>query len=113
MKPDLPIVAFRTLAELHHWLEQNHKISNGIFVRLYRKGMDTPSVSFEEVLEEGLCFGWSESMRLPYDSESYLQKFTPRRTKGTVSERNKRYVAQLINEGRMMPEGLLALGMQE
>ncbi len=110
MKPNLPIVAFASLAELHTWLEHNHTSSKGIFVRIYKKASNMSSVSFEDVLEEGLCFGWSESVRLVGDDQSYLQKFTPRLNKGTTSERNRRYATRLIKEGRMQPSGLAALG---
>ncbi len=111
MKPNLPIVAFETLSELRTWLENNHADSSGIFVRIYKKDSGVASVSFEDVLDEGLCFGWSESVRLVGDDQSYLQKFTPRRTKGTTSERNRRHATRLIQEGRMQPAGLAALGL--
>ena len=83
--------------------------SPGIFVRIFKKHSGVASVTFEDVLDEGLCFGWSESLRLSGDDASYLQKFTPRRTPGTVSERNRRHVERLIREGRMTSAGLEAL----
>ncbi len=112
MKPNLPILAFGEIAELRAWLEYNHASSVGIFVRIYKKSSGVQSVSFEDVLEEGLCFGWSESVRLKGDEQSYLQKFTPRRTKGTTSERNHRHATRLIKERRMQPAGLAALGLE-
>jgi uncharacterized protein YdeI (YjbR/CyaY-like superfamily) len=60
---------------LRDWLIDNHDVSNGIFVKIYKKKSGIDSVSFEEVLEEGLCFGWSESLRLKGDEQSYLQNF--------------------------------------
>lgn len=111
MQPDLPIMTFETVGNLREWLESNHTSSTGILVRIYKKGTNIPSVSFEEVLEEGLCFGWSESMRLKGDDVSYLQKFTPRKTKGTTSERNRRYAKRLIEEGRMTLAGRTVLGI--
>ena len=69
------------------------------------------SVSFHELLEEGLCFGWSESQRRRYDEQSYLQKFTPRRAKKTQSERNLQLVEKLTREGRMQAAGYRALGL--
>ena len=107
---DLPIMSFKNVADLRRWLELNHESSAGIFVRIYKKSSSQASVGFEDVLEEGLCFGWSESLRLKGDAVSYLQKFTPRKTKGTTSERNIRYAKRLITEGRMTPAGLKALG---
>ena len=111
MRPELPTLEFTHREDLHTWLEQNHSSSPGIFVRVYKKVTGVPSISFEDLLEEGLCFGWSESLRLKGDEKSYLQKFTPRRTRGTTSDRNLRYAQRLINEGRMKPEGLRALGL--
>ncbi len=96
---------------MRRWLEANHATSSGIFVRIYKKRSDKASVSFEDVLDEGLCFGWSESVRFKGDDVSYLQKLAPRRTKGTTFERNRRCVAQLIREGRMTAAGLAALGL--
>ncbi len=113
MRPELPTLEFTRREDLHTWLEQNHGSSPGIFVRVYKKVTGVPSISFEDILEEGLCFGWSESLRLKGDEKSYLQKFTPRRTRGTTSDRNLRYTQRLIKEGRMKPEGLRALGLSD
>lgn len=113
MKADRPIMRFASAAALRRWLAKNHARSDGIFVRIYKKDSGVKSVTFEEVLDTGLCFGWSESLRLKGDSQSYLQKFAPRRTRGTTSERNRRHVARLIQEGKMTPAGLEALGLNE
>jgi uncharacterized protein YdeI (YjbR/CyaY-like superfamily) len=109
--PDLPVKSFVTRDELRTWLEANHASHAGLWVRLFKVSSGEPSVTFEDVLDEGLCFGWSESMRRPYDAKSYLQRFTPRRGKGTVSARNKAHVEKLIAEGLMTPAGLRALGI--
>ncbi|MCA9886873.1 MAG: hypothetical protein KC546_00820 [Anaerolineae bacterium] len=108
---DLPVVTFETREQLRAWLMENHATSAGIWLRIYKKASGVQSVAFEEVLDEGLCFGWSESMRRKGDEQSYLQKFTPRRTKGTTSKRNLEHAKRLIEEGKMMPAGLRALGM--
>lgn len=110
MSIELPIISFNDRAALRRWLETNHAISKGVYVRIYKKHTAIKSVTFEEVLDEGLCFGWSENKRLPGDKESYLQRFTPRTTKGTTSPRNIAHAKQLIAEGRMTPPGLAALG---
>lgn len=111
MKTDLPIMAFTTRDDMRKWLAQNHAISPGIWLRVYKKHSGVPSVSFVEVLEEGLCFGWSESKRIKGNEQSYLQQFTPRRTKGTSSTRNLEYAERLIREGKMTKSGLVALGL--
>jgi uncharacterized protein YdeI (YjbR/CyaY-like superfamily) len=106
---DLPIIEFKTQAELHAWLINQHATSNGVWVRVFKKSSTIPSVTFEQLLDEGLCFGWSESARRSYDEKSYLQKFTPRKTKGTTSERNRKRIKELIEAGRMNPSGFEVL----
>jgi uncharacterized protein YdeI (YjbR/CyaY-like superfamily) len=111
MATDLPTKSFATRAELRAWLKTHHDSHDGLWVKIAKAGSNTPSIGFEDLLDEGLCFGWSESMRRAGDDDHYLQKFTPRRTKGTVSPRNKAHVKQLIAAGQMTPAGLEALGM--
>lgn len=110
MNIELPIVAFADRPTLRKWLEDNHATSAGIYVRIYKKHSGMQSVTFEEVLDEGLCFGWSENKRLPGDEQSYLQRFTPRKGKGTTSTRNIEHAKQLIKDGLMTPAGLKVLG---
>ena len=108
---ELPVVAFKSLKELHAWLVKHHTSSSGIWIRVYKKSSQVASVSFEDVLDEGLAFGWSESTRHKYDEQSYLQKFTPRKTIGTTSKRNLERARMLMQAGRMTPPGLKALGL--
>lgn len=109
LNKNLPIVEFITQSELRSWLKEHHAASRGVWVRMFKKSSGAPSVSFEQLLDEGLCFGWSESTRRSYDHISYLQKFTPRKTKGTTSERNRQRIKELIEAGRMTKAGLDAL----
>lgn len=106
---DLPIKDFKSAADLRTWLSKHHAKSNGLWVRMFKKDSGVASVTFNELLDEGLCFGWSEGMRRKHDAESYLQRFTPRKKIGTKSKRNQERVRKLIEEGRMTPAGLKAL----
>lgn len=110
---DLPILTFVSSDALRAWLMEHHATSSGIWVRLYKKQSGVESVTFEEVLDEGLCFGWSESKRIKGDEKSYLQRFTPRRSQGTHSPRNLSHAKQLIQAGKMTPAGLTALGLKD
>ena len=107
---NLPILEFETSVELRAWLEEHHASSKGMWLRIYKKHSGIRSVTFEQVLDEGLCFGWSESTRQKYDDVSYLQKFTPRKSIGTQSARNLARTKLLIQQGRMKSSGLIALG---
>ena len=97
----LPTLAFTNAHELRTWLEKYHNDSSGIWIRIFKKNSGMPSVTFEEVLDEGLCFGWSESVRRSFDKKSYLQKFTPRKSRGTKSARNLARAKALIEQGKM------------
>ncbi len=105
----LPTLSFKSASELRDWLIKNHAASEGMWLRIYKKNSGIESITFEEILDEGLCFGWSESMRRKGDEKSYLQRFTPRATKGTTSKRNREHIEQLIKDKKMLPSGLKAL----
>ena len=109
---NLPILKFRSASALRAWLIKNHATSDGIWLRIYKKNSGVETVTFEEVLDEGLCFGWSESKRIKGDEVSFLQRFTPRKTKGTTSKRNSEHIKRLIKEKRMTPDGFKALGIK-
>ncbi len=108
----LPLVEFDTKNALRKWLGTNHSTSSGIWVRVFKVGSNHTSVSFEDLLDQGLCFGWSESLRHKGDDISYYQKFTQRRTKGTTSKRNLDHAQMLIETGEMTEPGLIALGLK-
>lgn len=101
----LSIASFATREALREWLIESHASSPGVWVRLAKAGSGIRSVTFHDLLEEGLCFGWSESARHRGDAVSYLQKFTPRRGRGTTSARNQRLIEALRGAGLMTPAG--------
>ncbi|MEO6998650.1 MAG: hypothetical protein ABI112_11245 [Terracoccus sp.] len=109
MSDDLEIIAFATVEQLWSWLEHHHATHPGVWVQLQKAGSGVASIGFHDVLEGGIAYGWSESTRRAHDSSSYLQKFTPRRTRGTSSLRNLEIARRLELGGRMTPAGLVAL----
>lgn len=109
MADELETVAFPTAGALWSWLDENYRSHPGVWVRLEKTSSRRPSISFHDLLEAGIAFGWSESTRRAHDHSSYLQKFTPRRTQGTRSARNLAIADRLEAEGRMTPAGRLAL----
>lgn len=108
---DLEIRGFTDVDALWAWLSAHHEQHPGLWVRLVKSGRTEPSVTFHDLLEAGIAFGWSESTRRANDADSYLQKFTPRRTRGTTSARNLGIAARLDEQGRMTPAGRRALDL--
>lgn len=106
VKPDAPILTFTSAKEFTSWLAKNHKVSSGVWLRLFKVKSEVPTITYSEALDVALCYGWIDGQKKPYDDESWLQKFTPRRSKSIWSKRNQEHVERLIKAGLMKPAGL-------
>lgn len=106
MADALPILLFADPAELEVWLEENGESSEGIWLKIAKKGAPEPSVTYAEGLEQALCFGWIDSQKRGFDETHFLQRFTPRRPRGRWSRINREKAEALIAAGRMRPAGL-------
>lgn len=95
-------------ADFRAWLDENHTSSDDLWVGYYKKATKKPSVTWEETVDEALCYGWIDGIRKSRDHESYVVRFTPRKPKSIWSARNIEQVERLKKEGRMMPAGLEA-----
>lgn len=98
--------SFKTQNEFRSWLEKNHKISTGIWLKFFKKNSNVESIIHDEALDEALCFGWIDGQLNKGDDKFYLQKFTPRRPKSIWSKRNADRVLELIKLKRMKPAGV-------
>lgn len=96
----------KTRAEWRKWLEKNHTRQEGIWFISYKKSSGKPQVTYEESVEEALCFGWIDSKGNKLDDERSMLWFAPRKTKSNWSRPNKERVARLIKQGLMTPAGL-------
>jgi uncharacterized protein YdeI (YjbR/CyaY-like superfamily) len=72
---------------------------------MYKKATGRPSVTWPEVVDECLAFGWIDSIRKSIDEISYTNRITPRRKNSNWSAVNIRRVAELEAQGRMQPAG--------
>jgi uncharacterized protein YdeI (YjbR/CyaY-like superfamily) len=105
-KADLPVIPFATANMWEQWLEQNHEISDGIWLQFFKKGSGIASVTYAEALDVALCYGWIDAQLKSIDELSYKQHFTPRRPKSIWSKRNIEHIARLTEERRMKPAGI-------
>ncbi len=106
VKPDLPIVPFASREAWEAWLEERHATSDGLWLKIAKKGSGIESVTFVEALDAALCYGWIDSRRSGFDGRFYLQRFTPRKPRSKWSQVNREKVARLTEAGRMKPAGL-------
>jgi uncharacterized protein YdeI (YjbR/CyaY-like superfamily) len=105
-KQDLPVIAFASLEDWGRWLEEHHTSSDGLWLKIAKKGSDIASISYAEALEVALCYGWIDSQKAKFDAEHWLQRFTPRRPGSKWSKANRDKAEELIVRGLMKPAGL-------
>lgn len=102
----LPILGFDDASALEGWLTAEPRSSDGIWLRLAKKESAVKGVRKPEAIDAALCHGWIDGQQKPYDAESWLVRFTPRRRASRWSEINRARSLELIAEGRMRPTGL-------
>jgi uncharacterized protein YdeI (YjbR/CyaY-like superfamily) len=105
-KQDLPVIAFASLEDWGRWLEEHHTSSDGLWLKIAKKGSDIASISYAEALEVALCYGWIDSQKAKFDAGHWLQRFTPRRPGSKWSKANRDKAEELIVRGLMKPAGL-------
>ena len=106
--PDPPSNAIHpaTLADWHAWLAANHTRAEGVWLITYKKAAGKPTLSYEESVEEALCFGWIDSIARKLDEERSMLYFAPRKADSGWSRPNKTRIERLMADGRMAPAGL-------
>lgn len=88
------------------WLEKNHDTKKEIWLIFYRRHTDKLSIPYGDAVEEALCFGWIDSIIKRIGDEKFARKFTPRKTKSSWSQPNRKRAEKMIKEGKMTEVGL-------
>ncbi|PVU83115.1 hypothetical protein DDP54_08975 [Cellulomonas sp. WB94] len=87
------------------WLLEHHASSPGVWLVLHKKGGATTELTYEQAVQEALCFGWIDGQTRSRDAESSFQRMTPRRPRSVWSATNVARVGRLEQEGRMHDAG--------
>lgn len=106
---ELPLVEPHDRAEWRTWLEANHDSSPGVWVAVGKRGRTATKLTYDEAVEEALCFGWIDSIAKRLDDERYRQLFTRRKPGSAWARSNKARIERLIASGCMTPAGLAAV----
>jgi uncharacterized protein YdeI (YjbR/CyaY-like superfamily) len=99
------IIAFRDASAWESWLAANYELQAGVWLKMAKKGSGISSVTDDEVVDIGLCYGWVSGQRKSYDESSYLQKYVPRRPGSLWSKVSVDKVEMLLAAGRMREPG--------
>ena len=97
---------FRDAAEFDAWLADHHGHQPGVWLKLAKAGSGIASMTADEAVDVGLCWGWISGQRRGLDDTFYLQKYVPRRPRSRWSQVNVRKVEELTAAGRMRAPGL-------
>jgi uncharacterized protein YdeI (YjbR/CyaY-like superfamily) len=99
------VTHFETPGAFRAWLEKHLGTADELWVGYWKKSTGRPSVTWEETVDEALCFGWIDGIRKRVDAEAYTIRFTPRRAKSVWSRRNIDRFEALSEAGRVSPPG--------
>ena len=99
-------VEVRFIQELRKWLEKNHSQQESVWLVSYKKSTPEFYVSWNEIVDQLLCFGWIDSVVRKLDDLRTMRLISKRQRSSIWSLVNKKKVSRLIEEGLMMPAGL-------
>jgi uncharacterized protein YdeI (YjbR/CyaY-like superfamily) len=99
---------FKTQADLRKWLEKNHDKKGELLIGFYKKGSGKGGITYQQALDEALCFGWIDGVRRGIDEERWSIRFTPRNPRSGWSRVNIKRVKELSDLGLILPSGLEA-----
>lgn len=102
---ELAPTLFKSAKVFEAWLKKNHATSEGLWLKIAKRGSNEPSVTYPEAVEIALCWGWIDGQKKSLDDQHYLQRFTPRRARSVWSRINVNKVQALIEAGRMQAPG--------
>jgi uncharacterized protein YdeI (YjbR/CyaY-like superfamily) len=87
------------------WLERNHAGCAEVWVVFYKRHTNKPTLSYDDAVEEALCFGWIDGVRRSLDAERYMHRFSPRKENSFWSPSNRARVERLLKAGLMTEAG--------
>ena len=99
---------FETPAELRAWLDRHHGSAGELFVGAWKKATGKPSLTWQQIVDEALCYGWIDGVRRSWPGDGWVIRLTPRRRGSIWSAINVAKIAELRAAGRLRPAGEVA-----
>jgi len=101
--------AFENTQRFWDWLAEHQASETEIWLKIYKKSSDIPTVSWDEAVIAAIAWGWIDGVKKSHDDLAYFQRFTPRKKNSAWSKRNRGHAENLILQGRMQAPGLAAV----
>jgi len=92
-------------AQWRDWLRKNHASQTEVWLVFLKKHTGRQNVSYNDSVEEALCFGWIDGVKRSIDEDRYMHRFTPRKADSNWSESNKKRVRRLISADQLTAAG--------
>ena len=96
----------RSRQEWRKWLREHHRSTREIWLVFHKRHTSVTSITYDDAVDEALCFGWIDSLIKRLDDERYARKFTPRKAQSRWSTVNRRRYAALQARGLVAAQGL-------
>jgi uncharacterized protein YdeI (YjbR/CyaY-like superfamily) len=106
VKKEYPQVHPLTREEWRAWLEENHDRQSGVWLISFKASTGKGRITWDEIVEEAICYGWIDSVQRTLDAERSMQLITPRKPGSPWSALNKRRIEHLEAAGRLAPPGV-------
>jgi uncharacterized protein YdeI (YjbR/CyaY-like superfamily) len=97
------IIQCKTRQEWRNWLAENFDSKEEAWLVFHKKNSGKTSISYNDAVEEALCFGWIDSIVKRLDDISRIQRFSPRRAKSNYSQPNIERVKWLLHNKLVHP----------
>ncbi|CAN5722833.1 YdeI/OmpD-associated family protein [soil metagenome] len=105
LRDKYPRVEFSSRQAWRNWLAEHHASSAGVWLVTYKQSSGKAQMTYDDAVEEALCYGWVDSTANTVDEERSMLLYTPRKPKSDWSRPNKRRIERLLANGLMMPAG--------
>jgi uncharacterized protein YdeI (YjbR/CyaY-like superfamily) len=102
----IKLLHVRSRHEWRKWLSRHHASESEVWLVFHKLHTVAASLSYDDAVEEAMCFGWIDSLVRRVDHARYARKFTPRKADSKWSTANRRRYAALKSRGALAPPGL-------
>jgi len=109
----MSILYFKKQAELRTWFVNNWDKLDEVWIGYYKKATKKESVTWDESVQEAICFGWIDGIRKSIDGESYKIRFTPRKKNSIWSLKNIKTAEELIQNNLIQASGLASYKLRK
>lgn len=100
---------FKNSQLFRKWLAKKHAKKDSVWLLFYKKHAGKPTMTYQDALDEALCYGWIDGILKSLGREKYIIRFTPRRPNGIWSKHNLGHVRRLLRQRKMRAAGKAVL----